>query len=418
MKFLFFLACIFASIGFANTVFESGTSARVTALLLELRVEEAKAAFESEQSLLDSAAIQEYVELFDRLSPASVPADSAQQRSVGSMAAQMQDRFRIPTAGPAANTAYNHCMNAFTSGDLRSCVLYYRLAIFFKGRFIFDERIRLRTRYRAARKSFTQGEYLLAKLQVDSVITSEAGNPEFGELKDSLWFLQRQIEETISNINAEQRKHHSQETFNYTAGLSIGVAPMYTTMLHDVQWILKTRGDGVLFYANVGAIHPSYGYTAALQVRLHYSPSLSQLIRYETGGITFSAVDMNGQKATIALNHSITTYSTLLRYYFSEKTGLRSFVSAGAGKFSVQRDEQNIYIADFLIGTGWIKLYSLPGESMTSAKLSAEWGLEYNTGTLSRYYLEGTLGLHYLTASKKIISPIYSALLLTAGVLL
>jgi hypothetical protein len=418
MKFLLFLSCIAVSIVTARTTVESETASRITSLLLDLRIDEAKAELDAGSSHIDTAAVREYKELFERLSPAAIPADTVQLQAVGAMAVQMGDRFIIPAAGRSANSAYVKCIEAYRRDDFRSSVLYYRLALFFKSRYYVDERFRLRAAYTAVRKTVADGNYEGAQVFIDSVIAAESLNPTFGEMKDSLRNLRTVITETIREINAERRKYSSQEIFGYTFGIAVAVSPIYTTSMHNVPWTLKTTGDGVQFLANVGAVHPAYGYTASVQFRYHYSPVLSQLLRLEQGGVTFTAVDMDGQRATIALKHTVTTYSTLIRYYLSETTGLRSFLSAGAGRFMLKRDEQRIYIADFLIGASRIKNYSLLAEQMSATKLTGEWGLEYTTGSLSRFSLEGTIGVHYLTSSQKLISPLFMTIQLTTGVLL
>ena len=145
---------------------------------------------------------------------------------------------------------------------------------------------------------------------------------------------------------------------------------------------------------------------------------LSQQFRFETGSITHSSIIMEGTTVTISLPQALTSYGTLIKYGFSDKIGLRSFFSGGIGYIIIKRNEQQIYIADFIINNYRIKEYYLLNDNLSSPKLMAETGLEYYSGSMSNLFFEGSFGIHYVTAPKKLISPLYFSLSLTAGILL
>jgi hypothetical protein len=48
--------------------------------------------------------------------------------------------------------------------------------------------------------------------------------------------------------------------------------------------------------------------------------------------------------------------------------------------------------------------------------LTGEFGLEYFSGSLSRFFFDGSLALHYITAQQRLIGPMVISMNIRAGI--
>lgn len=417
------------TVGYSQLLFTPIETKNIEDLLLNFQFTDAQDLF-AKKSHIDSTMfslpewillkneIVDYQELFNWLDHSALQSDTARINSILESAAKTEERYRIKIAGDASHRAFTFFIASYNQRDLVVALRYYRLANVFKARFFADERYRLKKSFNAVKTLYQKQLYLSAKQSLDSIQINETNNPTLGELRDSLIKTAEMIDERIHEIETDNRKNHPQEIFNNTLGISIGVLPMYMTSVNDILWSMKTKGNSYPFLAKVDAINPSAGYSVLFQLNYYFSPVLSQQLRFETGSITHSSINMGGADVAISLPHVFTSYSTLIKYGFSDKIGLRSFFSTGIGYFTIKRNEQQIYIADFIINNYRIKEYYLLGDNLSSPKIMVETGLEYYSGTMSMLFFEGAFGVHYITAPKKLISPMYFSISLTAGILL
>lgn len=417
------------TIGYSQLLFTPVETKNIEDLLLDFHFTEAQELF-VKKSQIDSTIyslsdwlllkneIGDYRELFNWLDHSALYSDTAKINLILESAAKTEERYRAEIAGNSSHRAFQFFIASFNQKELVVALRYYRLANVFKARFFAEERYRLKESFNSVKNLYQKQLYLSALQFIDSIQINEKNNPTFSELRDSLQKTVEMINERIHERETDKRKNHPQETFNHTLGISIGVLPIYMTTFNDILWSMKTKGNSYPFWAKVDAIKPSAGYSFLFQLNYYYSPVFSQQLRFEIGSMTHSSIIMEGTTVTISLPQTLSSYSTLIKYGFSDKIGLRSFLSAGIGYITIQRSEQQIYIADFIINNYRIKEYYLLSDNLSSPKVLAETGLEYFSGSMSHLFFEGAFGMHYITAPKKLISPTYFSISLTAGIIL
>ena len=412
----------------AQFLFTPDAGRHIEILLLDLRYPEAKQFADSTASCIDTSGFstdvrkkiadesKEYREFFDQWETQSGSPELSQKITILQSAVMLGDRYEERIAGSYSHQAFQKASSAFQKEEYENAFRFYRLANFCKTRFFSLERFRLRTRYDLVRSLVAQKDFRSAAGGLDALIMSEKSNPTFIELRDSIAWMQAVVNEKIGDAEARARRDSSNEIFGSTVGITLGVEPFYTSSMNDLSWNLRSTTNNQLLLVQIGALRGGSGICFNIQGSFYYSPVFSQQIHVKAGSLTYSSLDINNTAATIALKQSLISYGTSLKYSFSEMTGLRSFVSGGIGFIWIERQEQQIYFADLLVGSTRYKEYVILGETFSSPEVTGEFGLEYFSGSLSRFFFDGSIGVKYLTASQTTVSPVYFSMSIRAGI--
>ena len=412
----------------AQALYPLDASLHIEQLLLDLRFDDAKAFADSAASVVDpsgfprekkkryDAELSAYKEFFEQWNSGTTAADTEQQRTILATVLSLDERYQESTAGPYSHKAFTLAVSAYRDGDHGRAFRYYRLANFSKARHFSRERFRLRNNYDQIKALAGKKEFRAAAEALNGMISNEGENPSFMELRDSVSWLQGILRENVFRADADTRRNAPRETFDRKFALAAGVRPFYTSSLHDVVWDLRTTTTHQMLRTPIGSLNGTAGVSALLQCYYYYSPSLSQQIAVEFGSMKYSSLVVDNYTVTIALEQSFVSYSTSLKYSFSELIGLRSYLAAGAGLMTMKRNEQRIYFADLIVGTARYKEYVLVDDSFASPQLTGEFGVEYFSGSLSRLFFDGSLAIQYLTTQQELISRMIISMNIRAGI--
>lgn len=392
----------------AQVIFTDDNVSRIDALMLDLRREEAKQSAESLIANFDSTALlphlrsaarkeaEEYRSFFRQWEEQTAVLDTARIRSIVEPVLTVPDRYRASAAGRSAEQAFRSIQSAWEKGDQRTAFQFCKVANFTRAQFIVRSRFRYRNIFDRVRSTSTERSTTDALTLLDSLVAAETTNPAAGEFRDSVAHWRSVLTDEMHEERVEARKYHSTEVFNRTVGVAVGIVPLFSGSRSDVHWKLRPEGFTATVPADVSKLGGSSGVAGALAIGYSYTPVLSQHLTVELGSLKQGTVTVGGREISVDLKSSILRFGTSVRYALSSTTGVRNFVSAGAGWVHMERKEQSVYIGDIVYpGGATLDKYHVLADKFSSADVNGEFGVEYLSGSNSDLLLDGSVGFRY-----------------------